>query len=180
MLDCQIDNKECLTGRDNVVHDNHLLARLDGIGLHLEEILTIFLVVGLGHTRTGQLALLAHRHKAGAQTQGQTGADQEAAGLEADDDVGLLAIVAGEDVQFQGAQEGLVEGGIGEDGQDILEQDARRGEVRELAQRGAQSYFKTGEFGGAGGRGGGVSGDFGGGMIGGLGHDEKKKGREEG
>lgn len=46
---------------------------------------------------------------------------------------------------------------IGKDGQDILEENARLGEVRELAQRRLQLYLKTGEFGGGGGMGGGES-----------------------
>lgn len=71
---------------------------------------------------------------------------------------------------------------IGEDGQDILEQNSRRGEIRELAQGGAQSYLKTGEFGGAGGIGGGES-DFGGIWESGGHYEEgreKRRGRGEG
>lgn len=66
--------------------------------------------------------------------------------------------------------------GIGEDGEDVFEEDARRREVGKLAQGRAQSYLKTGEFGGAGGMGGGLSGDLGGGGIGsgGLGHDGER------
>lgn len=165
------------TGGNNVIHHDNLLTRLDGVGLHLEEILAVLLVVGLGHAGAGQLALLAHGNEAGTQAQGQARTDQEATGLQTDNDIGLLAGVALEDVQFQGADQGLVQGRVGEDGQDILEQDARRREVRELAQGGAQSYFKTGEFGGAGGMGGGVSGDLGGGIgEGGRGHDERRRG----
>jgi hypothetical protein len=76
-------------------------------------------------------------------------------------------------VKFQGADEGLVERRIGEDRQDILEQNARRREVRELAQGTTQSYLKTGEFGGAGGIGGGES-DLGG-IRESRGHDERKR-----
>ena len=52
---------------------------------------------------------------------------------------------------------------IREDREDVFEQDTWGWEVGELAQGLAQLYFKTGEFGGAGGRGGGLSGDLGGG-----------------
>lgn len=73
-----------------------------------------------------------------------------------------------------------MEGGIGEDRQDILEKNTGRREVGELTQGGAQAYFKTGEFGGAGGMGGGVSGDLGGGIGGGRGgHDEERRGEEK-
>jgi hypothetical protein len=85
-------------------------------------------------------------------------------------------------MQLERADESLMQLGVGEDGQDILEENAGGREVRELAQGGAQAYFKTGEFGGAGGMGGGVSGDLGGGIGegGGLGGHGEKKGRKEG
>jgi hypothetical protein len=72
-------------------------------------------------------------------------------------------------VKFQGANKGLMERRVGEDREDILEQNSRGGEVRELAQGTAQSYLKTGEFGGAGGIGGGES------DLGGLGESGGKK-----
>lgn len=162
------------TGSNNVINDENLLAGLDGIGLHLEEILTILLLVALGFTGAGELALLAHGDETGTETQRQAGSHKEATGLEADNDIGLLAVV-GEDVKFQGADQGLMQSRIGKDRQDILEQNSRGGEIRELAQGGAQSYLKTGEFGGAGGIGGGES-DFGG-IWGSRGHYEE--GREE-
>lgn len=166
------------TSSDNVINDEDLLAGLDRIGLHLEEILAILLFVSLSLTRTGELALLAHGDEAGTQAQCQARTHQEATGLETDNDIGLLVTVVGGDVKFQGANQGLMQGGVGEDGQDILEQDSRRGEIRELAQGGAQSYRKTGEFGGAGGIGGGES-DFGGIWERG-GHYEREEKKEEG
>lgn len=167
------------TSGDNVIDHDNLLTRLDGIGLHLEEILAIFLIIGLSLAGSRQLALLAHRNEASTEAQSQAGADQKATSLQTNDDIGLLAAVALKDMQFQRADEGLVQGRVGEDRQDILEQDSRGREVRELAQGSAQSYFKTGEFGGAGGMGGGVSGDLGGGIgEGGRGHDERKRGEK--
>lgn len=44
----------------------------------------------------------------------------------------------------------------GEDGHDVLEENALGGEVGVLSQSISQSYFKIGEFGGTGGRGGGL------------------------
>lgn len=166
------------TSSNNVINDQDLLAGLDGTGLHLEEILTILLLVALGLARTGELALLAHGDEASTQTQRQAGTHQEATGLEADNDIGLLITVVGDDVKFQGADQGLVQRRIGEDRKDILEQDSGRGEIRELAQGRAKSYLKTGEFGGAGGIGGGES-DFGGIWESG-GHDDRKEGEKEG
>jgi hypothetical protein len=80
-----------------------------------------------------------------------------------------------------------VELGRREDGQDVLEEDARRGEVGELAEGAVEAYLKTGEFGGGGGIGGGESsftdrrggssriGDIVGRMGAGAGHDEGKR-----
>jgi len=60
-------------------------------------------------------------------------------------------------VQLEGVDKGLEQARVCEDGQDILEEDAGRREVGELAQRGLELYFKMGEFGGGGGTGGGES-----------------------
>lgn len=178
--------KNTRTSCNDIIHHNHLLARLDGIGLHLEEVLAILLVVALGLAGARELALLAHGDEAGAKSQGQTRAEEETTGLKTDDNVGLLISMDLKDVKLQAAKESLMQRGVGEDGQDIFEEDSGRREVRELAQSRAQFYFKTGEFGGAGGMGGGLSGDLGGGIGslsglagGGLGHDEGGRRREE-
>lgn len=84
-------------------------------------------------------------------------------------------------MQLQTPQQGFVEGGVGKNGEDVLEQDAGRGEVGELAKGGTEPYFKTGEFGGAGGMGGGLSGGLGGiscaggGGWGGCHYEEEEK-----
>jgi hypothetical protein len=143
------------TSGNDVVDDEDLLARLDSVGLHLEEVCAVLLHVLGRLAGTGQLALLADGHKGSAEAQGQRGAEEEAAGIEANNDVGLLGALG--NVQLEGAQQRLVQRRIGEDGQDVLEQDAGGGEVGELAQGSLELYFKTGEFGGGGGMGGGES-----------------------
>lgn len=175
------------TRRNDIVHHQHSLARLHSTRLHLEVVLAILLLIGLRLTWTGQLALLAHRDEAGTDSQGQAGAEEEASCLKTDNHIGFLVLAVGlDDVQLQASGQSLVQGGVREDGHDILEQDARGGEVGELAQRIAQSYFKTGEFGGAGGMGGGLS-DLGGGgiwftggrMLGGGRHGEEEEEEEK-
>lgn len=52
--------------------------------------------------------------------------------------------------------------GIGEQRQDVFEEDAFGGEIGELTNGALEGYLKTGEFGGGGGRGGGES------VLGGL------------
>lgn len=145
-----------LTSRDDVVDNQHLLPRLHGIGLHLEEVGAILLHVLGRLAGAWQLAPLADRHKGRAQPQGKGGPKEKAAGIEANNNVGLR----GEgllDVQLERVDQGLKQGGVCEDGQDVLEQDAGGGEVGELAQGGLELYFKIGEFGGGGGTGGGES-----------------------
>lgn len=178
------------TCSNDIVHNDHLLALLNRARLHLEVILAIFLVEALRLTGAGQLALLPHRNETGTKPQRQAGPKQESSGLETNDDVGLLVLAVGlDDVQLETPDERFVKSDIREHGHDVLEQDARLGEVRKLAQGIAQSYLKTGEFGGAGGMGGGLSGDLGGGGgiwivgrrigRGRLGHAGERKGRRE-
>lgn len=80
------------TSRDNIVHHDNFLSFLQGIRLHLEKVLPVLFLIDLGLARTGQLTLLPHRDKAGSQLQGQAGPEKEAPGLEADNDVRLLAV----------------------------------------------------------------------------------------
>lgn len=152
-----------LTGRNDIVNDEDPLSWSDGVLLHLKVIFTVLFRERGRLGGTGQFPGLAHRHETSTESQGQARAEQEATSVEADDDVGfrLLAVIA-EDVQLQGSDQGLVQCRIGEDGQDVFEEDARRGEVRKLTDGVTQSYLKTGEFGGAGGSGGGESGVLGG------------------
>ena len=58
---------------------------------------------------------------------------------------------------FQRSYQILVQVSIGEERKDVFEKDARGGEVGKLSKRAVQSHFETGEFGGAGGSGGGES-----------------------
>lgn len=57
-----------------------------------------------------------------------------------------------------------MEGRVGENRQNIFEQNPWAREVRKLSERPVKAYLKIGEFGGGGGGGGGESGVFGGGI----------------
>lgn len=123
---------------------------------------SVLLLVSLSHTLARELALLPDGHEAGAEPESEGGAKEEATALKTDNDVdvALLANSGVEDsgdLQLQGAHQAGEVGVVRENGHDVLEQDAGRGEVGELAQGGAEVYFKTGEFGGTGGIGGGES-----------------------
>lgn len=154
------EEKSVLTSRNDVVHHQDRLAWFHGILLDLEEVLAIFLLKGSLDRRPRELAPLANRRKARAQPQGQAGAEEEASGVEADHDIGLLTIGDGEDLEFERSDEGFVERGRGEQWQDVDEVDAGDGEVGKLSQGAAQAYLCTGEFGGTGGRGGGLGLEF--------------------
>lgn len=144
------------TRRDDIVHYQHRLAWGNRVLLDLEEVLAVLLFVAGLLGRAWQLARLPHGGEAGAQAQGEGGAEEEAAGVQADDDVWGAAMVEGEHLELEGADEGGVEGRVGEEGEDIDEVDAGDGEVGEVSQGRLELYLCTGEFGGTGGSGGGL------------------------
>lgn len=146
-----------LTCRDNVVDDQDLLAGLDGVLLHLEVILTVLLLVGGRHARARELALLADRHEAGTETEGKRGTEEEATGIEADHDVGLAGRGEVKNLELEGTEELLVNRGVLEEGQNVDKVDALDREVLEATELLEQGYLCTGEFGGTGGGGGGLS-----------------------
>lgn len=93
-----------LTGRNDVVDDQDTLTRLDGITLYLEKVLSVFLFEGCSFGGSRQFPLLSDRNKAGTELQCQTGTEQEASCLKADNDVGCLALAkAIGDLQFEGS-----------------------------------------------------------------------------
>lgn len=143
------------TCSNDIIHNQDLLAGLDGTLLHLEEILAIFLLVRGRDTRAGELALLADGDEAGVELQGELGTEEEATSVQAYDDIRLGAKL--ENLELESAEEGPVGGGVLEDGQNVDEVDAGDGEVGEATQGGEQVYLCTGEFGGTGGGGGGLS-----------------------
>jgi hypothetical protein len=146
-----------LTCSNDIVHNQDLLAGLDGVLLHLEEILAVLLLVGGGLARAGELALLADGHEAGAETKGEGGSEKETPSIQAYDDIGLLVLGELENLELEGAEQKLVDLGVLEERQDVDEDDAGDGEVVEGAQLLLERYLCTGEFGGTGGGGGGLS-----------------------
>jgi len=142
---------------NNVVDNQDLLARLDSVFLHLEEIRAILLEILGRNTRTGELALFAHSGKADAQPQGQAGAKEKPAGIESDNDIGAAAGEGLLDLKLESVDKGVVGGGVGEEGHDIDKLNARDGKVAERPENLAKLYLCTGELGGGGGGGGGLS-----------------------
>jgi hypothetical protein len=123
---------------------------------------SVLLLVALGDTLARELALLPHRNETRAESQRKSRAKEEATALKTNNNVDAAVLADSRvesscDLEFQRAHKVGEVGVVGEDGHDVLEEDAGRGEIGELAQGGAEVYFKTGEFGGTGGIGGGES-----------------------
>lgn len=145
------------TGGNDIVDNQDLLTRLNGVFLHLEQVDAILLPVLGRHARARQLALLANGSEADGAAEGQTRPEEEAAGVQADDDVRGRFGVELLDLEVEGRDEGFVDGRVEEEGHDVDEVDALDGEVGEVAQGGLELHLPTGEFGGTGGGGGGVA-----------------------
>lgn len=166
------------TRRNDIVNNQDPLSLADGICLHLEQILAVLLDVLGSDAGAWQLALLSHSGKRNAEAQGQARAEEEAAGIKANNDIGLVGAKGLGDLQLEGGQQRSMGLGVGEEGHDVDKVNSRDGEVGELAQRLAQAYLCTGELGGGGGGGGGLSSRGilagGGGLVGG-GHGEERR-----
>src|SRR5690606_34737241 len=78
---------EAAARRQNVVEDQHALARHDILRLDLERSLAVLERVALRDDRAGELALLAHRDDADARAVGHGGSEHEAARLDTGDGV---------------------------------------------------------------------------------------------
>ena len=113
-------------GRQQVVEDDHPLARLEGVGLDLDSVGAVFQIVGVTHGLARQLALLADHHESQAELQGEGCGHQKSPRLDADQDIGLV----GRDGLGQALDRGLPALRMYQQGRNVVEQDARLGKVR--------------------------------------------------
>ena len=74
-------------GREQIVDDQHALPCLDRVFVDLERVGAVLERVALAHARRRQLARLSHRREAGAEAIGDRRAEDEAAALDADDEI---------------------------------------------------------------------------------------------
>ena len=79
-------------GGEQVVDDQHPLPLLHRVVVDLERVGAVLEVVGRADAGRRQLARLAHRREAGADPVGDGGAEDEAAALDADDEVDALIL----------------------------------------------------------------------------------------
>ena len=77
--------------RGEQIVDDEAAPPVDRVLVHLERVGAVLERVGLARGAVGQLARLAHRHEADAEPLGQRRAEDEAARLDADDQLGLVA-----------------------------------------------------------------------------------------
>ena len=87
------------SGGEQIVDDQHALAFLDGVLVHLERIRAVFERVIELHRFGGQFAYLAHGNKSGIQTVRESGGEDKSARLHAKNEIDfLIDIVFGKPV----------------------------------------------------------------------------------
>lgn len=76
-------------GTKNSLNNDAVLSGLDGIGLHLELVHSVFLLIGDNVDLSGQLSPLSDWHKGGTETKSKNGSEKEASSVQTDNDVDL-------------------------------------------------------------------------------------------
>jgi hypothetical protein len=121
---------------EEVVDDDDALAGTDGVLVDLEGVGAVLEIVLDGFSGGGELAGFADGDKAGVEAVGERGAEDKAAGFDAEDDVYVLADV----VLREGVDELGEAGAVLEDGGDVVEEDAGAREVRDGADEGLERF----------------------------------------
>src|SRR5262250_1177816 len=117
------------TGREEVIDREHTLAALDPVLVHCERVASVLELVLHLDRLARKLARLAHRHETRLQLMRERAAQDEAARFDPDDHVDALGLVApGERVDDE-----LERGAVLEKGRDVLEENAFRREVLDVA-----------------------------------------------
>jgi len=112
-----------------VVDHQHALSRRHGVGVHLDGVGPVLELIGLRGRLRGQLARLADGDEPLPEGVGEGGAEDEAPGLDAADHV----VGRGSHQARESVDGGLQSLRALEQRRDVLEQDARLGEVRDVA-----------------------------------------------
>jgi hypothetical protein len=124
-------------GGEEVVDEDDALAGLDGVHVDLQGVGAVLEVVGDAGDGGGELARLAHGDEAGVEAVGEGGSEDEAAGLNAEDEVDVFFdVIRGERIDEFG-EAGL----IFEKRGDVIEEDAGLGEVGYGADEGLQLFY---------------------------------------
>lgn len=121
-------------GGEDVVDEEHLLAGADGVDVHREGVGAVFEAVAFLEGVEGQFALLADGDDARTEAEGDGGGEEEAAGVDAGDEIDLAWFPRADEVVDAGGEEG----GVGEERGDVLELDPGLGEVGDVADGGLE------------------------------------------
>ena len=113
-------------GGEQIVHQHHTLSGRDGVGVDLERVRAVLEVVGNAHHRRGQFSGLSDWNKAGVETIGQRGAEDESARLDAQHQVDFARnVVRGQRIDQLGESRLILE-----QRGDVVKKNPRLGKVR--------------------------------------------------
>src|SRR5260370_5402711 len=126
-------------GGDQVVHPDHALAGMDGIGMHLHFVEAVFQRVGDAYRGMRQLAAFANRHETGRHLVRHRAAEYEAARL----DAGHLVDLATRPGMHQFIDRAAEGTRVAEQRGDIAKQDSRLRIVRNGGDAGLPIIFKS-------------------------------------
>ena len=87
ILDQPRCGSNCASRGQDVIDDEDLGTRLDGVLVHSQGVLAVFQIEGLGIDVTRQFARFAHWYEAHAQAQGHRSGEHEPPGFHTDDDI---------------------------------------------------------------------------------------------
>lgn len=137
-----------LTCGNDVVDNQYRLSGLDSVLLDVKVIPAVLLFKSGLSRRSRQLASFPNRRESDAQAKGETGTKEEAASVEAHDDIGNAATIGGDDLEFEGSNELFVPGVVGEERKDIDKVDARAIEGFQSRQHDIRNSHKCCQCGG--------------------------------
>lgn len=136
---------------EEVIDEEYGFAWGDGVFVDFDHGFAVFEFVGAAFGGPGEFAFFTDRDEAGAEPVGDDGAENEPAGVDANDLVNF--VVAGGFDESPGGD--APEFGIAEDGGDVFEDDAGFWEIRDIADAGVEfsdrCFVHVGLFWGAGG-----------------------------
>lgn len=131
----ELDGSSCRAAcGEKVIDEEDFFAGFDGIGVDFDGVFAVFEGVGHGVDGPGEFAFFTDGDEAGVEDLGDSGGEDEAAGVDADDFVDFFAL-GGIGKELKG---GFEEGGVSEDGGDVLEEDSGLGEIGDVPDGGVE------------------------------------------
>jgi hypothetical protein len=136
-LDCRFHGA---AGGEKIIDEDDTLATLDGVEMDFKAIGAVLEIIGDTGDGRGQLARLANGNEAGVEPIGQRGAEDESAGLNAENEIDFaLKIMRGQSVN-ELREAGLVFEQRG----DVVKEDAGLGKIGDGADKGLKGLYVDG------------------------------------